>query len=346
VVGSNYNDFSENLIEKCDHGMSIISSDNNKFHENVISECSPTVGILIQDSNDNLFYKNSFLNNVVHIYVLSGTNFFNSSEIGNYWDNYTGSDPNNDGIGTPPHTFSGGIDYLPIWDDSPPIITFITPINDTRLGYLMNNFIIEIKEPYIDKMWYEFAGDSTRFYFTSNGTFDPTAWDNLWASPNDGDPILIYFYANDTWGYTTEETLTIIQDTIPELTIVSPINGTKLGRIAPSFQIEVVDYNISTMKYTIDGGLTNYNFTENGAIDQTAWQTLWDTLANGDTITLTFFVEDHIGQITSDSIQLLVNKPPGPPSGGEIPGYDLIVLINILSILLTILIIKRKRAIQ
>ncbi len=47
---------------------------------------------------------------------LYGGNAFNTSTIGNYWDDYTGSDADGDGIGDTPYVISGSggsKDYLP-----------------------------------------------------------------------------------------------------------------------------------------------------------------------------------------------------------------------------------------
>ena len=50
----------------------------------------------------------------------TGSNNWNNSLIGNYWDDYRGVDQNDDGIGDTPYSINGtanSFDYLPIWDD-------------------------------------------------------------------------------------------------------------------------------------------------------------------------------------------------------------------------------------
>jgi len=54
------------------------------------------------------------------------------------------------------------------------------------------------------------------------------------------------------------------------------------------------------MWYTIDGGITNYTFTENGRINQTAWA----ALTEGD-VTITFYAKDIIGNEASESVTVV-----------------------------------------
>ena len=82
-----------------------------------------SIGIFIDDTsaNDNYFYKNVFIGNDVHARddIASGKNNWNISYVGNYWDNITGTDSNEDGIidgeiFTIYGTGAGGTDYHPI----------------------------------------------------------------------------------------------------------------------------------------------------------------------------------------------------------------------------------------
>ena len=70
------------------------------------------------NSDNNSLYENFFIENLKHAIDNGADNKWNSSTIGNYWDNHTGPDNNNDGIVDSPYTYIGGsagsIDYLPI----------------------------------------------------------------------------------------------------------------------------------------------------------------------------------------------------------------------------------------
>ncbi len=94
--------------------------DESKFNmiiDNLISE--NTVGVCIDSNSDNnSLSENLFVENLKHAIDNGADNKWNTSTIGNYWDNHTGLDNNKDGIVDTPYTHIGGsagsIDYLPI----------------------------------------------------------------------------------------------------------------------------------------------------------------------------------------------------------------------------------------
>ncbi len=97
--------------------------DNNNISGNIIKDIK-SIGIYIRFSNCelNLLYGNSFFGNKLHAYDEGTNNHWNTTDVGNYWDNYTGIDANDDLIGDTPHNIAGTAgakDYLPIWDDGP-----------------------------------------------------------------------------------------------------------------------------------------------------------------------------------------------------------------------------------
>jgi parallel beta-helix repeat protein len=185
--------------------------DDNEFYDNIIKDNSG-IGIdLVEPLNDNnIFYKNSFISNGVHVFDNGTTNFWNNTMIGNYWDNYTGGDLNNDHIGDSPFSIPGGAnsnDSLPIVDHAPPTITINTPTSN-KYGTNAPEFNIFVNEPYIYSMWYTINNSGTKYYFTENGTIDQDAWKVL----NDGN-VIIAFYARDIAWKTGSNSVTIIKDT-------------------------------------------------------------------------------------------------------------------------------------
>ena len=116
------------------------NSNNNSVSDNLIQNNS-IYGIYIEqsDCDKNLFFKNYLLNNSKHSLDLGTNTYWNNSIIGNYWDNYTGSDSDLDGIGDIPHniTLSPLVqDFLPIYEDpfhdgSPILIDDTGPIKQT-----------------------------------------------------------------------------------------------------------------------------------------------------------------------------------------------------------------------
>ena len=72
-------------------------------------------GVEIWYSDNCTFYLNNFVNNTYHALNEGSTVYWNSSQYGNYWDNYTGVDEDGDGIGDTPHYMNAtNIDYLPL----------------------------------------------------------------------------------------------------------------------------------------------------------------------------------------------------------------------------------------
>ena len=86
-----------------------------------------------------------------------GNNNWNSSQIGNYWSNYTGPDLDDNGIGDVPYNYSGVVDYLPIRYDGDDILPNITIHSPTPGVYLTTLPLINVTATdasSIDAVWY------------------------------------------------------------------------------------------------------------------------------------------------------------------------------------------------
>ncbi len=110
LVYSNYNTFSGNTIKNNSHGI-----------------------IFDSNSNNNSVFLNNFSNNGIDAEDNGINNRWDNGIIGNYWDDYSGVDANDDGIGDTPYYISGTAgsqDNFPIWTDGDeeipevPIISF------------------------------------------------------------------------------------------------------------------------------------------------------------------------------------------------------------------------------
>jgi Periplasmic copper-binding protein (NosD) len=91
----------------------------------------------------NFIYENEFRNNIIHASDEGIANHWNSSTTGNFWDNYTGTDLDDNGIGDAPYTFGTKNDYLPIFSDEPNNLPVITTTLDEYL-YQKSDQIINI----------------------------------------------------------------------------------------------------------------------------------------------------------------------------------------------------------
>jgi len=128
LYGSNNNSISENIISSNnDDGIYLYGSNNNPISKNDISS-NYWHGIFLYDSNNNIIYMNNFIKNTYNTDSYGSKNIWNSTEpitytykgsnftnyMGNYWDDYTGSDANGDGIGETPYSIDSDKDNYPL----------------------------------------------------------------------------------------------------------------------------------------------------------------------------------------------------------------------------------------
>ncbi|MGM0470262.1 MAG: right-handed parallel beta-helix repeat-containing protein, partial [Promethearchaeati archaeon] len=330
--GINLEDASNsNRIEKNDiignlNGIRIYNGDNNTVKENLISnntDYGVDISSIGSNSDYNLVWKNYFINNTDQAIDGTSTNFWNSSTIGNYWDDYPGVDDSPlDGIGDSPYTFTGGSDYLPIWDDDNPKILINCPTNNSKQTAQSPEFDIEVIDPYTESLWYSIDNGIINITCNSSGTVDQAEWNSIWNSLDDGEQIQLTFYANDSFGHLGMNTSYLIKDAPPTINIISPLNNIRIGREIPEYTVEISDDSI-TQWYTLDLGLNNITFSTNGTFEQNAWEAIWDSRADGETIPIRFYANDTFGQISMDEISLIKDGFPtlniiSPTNGTEI----------------------------
>ncbi len=102
----NGNTFSGNNLSYNQYGIFMISNClYNTITENIVANNS-LIGVYIIVSSYNLVYNNSFLGNTLHARDdgALNANQWDNGALGNYWDNYTGVDVNDDIIGDTPYT--------------------------------------------------------------------------------------------------------------------------------------------------------------------------------------------------------------------------------------------------
>jgi len=187
-------------------------------------------------------------------------------------------------------------------DTDSPEITIISPIINQYFPLEAPEFIIEVEEVNLDKLWYTIDGGLTNIPFTTNQTIDQSEWNDQ----SDG-LITITFYANDTYGRINSSSISIIKDsTLPTITLLNPLVGETFGEVAPNFTVVVYDTNLDVMWYTLDGGLTNITFTTNGTLDQSEW-----TAHPDGTVTLIFYARDLAGNEFNSQID--INKDTAIP---------------------------------
>jgi len=127
---SGRNSISKNIISSNNgNGIYLYKSDKNSISKNNIRS-NKWEGIDIGYSNDNIIYLNNFINNTGNVYSYYSTSIWNSTEqitytyrgseftnyMGNYWDDYNGSDANGDGIGDTPYSIDSDKDNYPLME--------------------------------------------------------------------------------------------------------------------------------------------------------------------------------------------------------------------------------------
>ncbi len=305
-------------------------SDFNNFTNNVLY--NNTRGMIIDSNNENnSIYENFFLKNGKHAVDEGTDNKWNSSTIGNYWDNWTSPDISpNDGIVDHPYNISGSPgskDHFPIAEDGTPSITINSPDPGDVFGSIAPSFNMRITDDYLDEMWYTLDSGLNNYTFTVNGSIDQSAWD---AAPEGS--ITLTFYASDIPGNISSAEVLIIKDNeIPTVYINSPDPDDIFGSDAPSFNVRITDDYLDETWYTFDGGLTTYLFTDNGTIDQDAW----DAVPEGN-VTLTFHAIDDLGHVGSAGVDITkdyeaptvyINSPAsGEYFGSSAPSFNVRII--------------------
>ena len=97
-------------------GIKLSNSSSNTLKNNTANS-NEMYGISLRgSSDDNTLYHNDLINNGLYNAYDDGTNTWDSGSEGNYYSDYTGTDPDGDGIGEDPYPIPGGssIDRFPL----------------------------------------------------------------------------------------------------------------------------------------------------------------------------------------------------------------------------------------
>jgi parallel beta-helix repeat protein len=97
-----YNNIVKNVItNNSDVGIFLNGAGYNNIIGNNITNNKR--GIVVSLCYDNVIYHNNFVNNVNHVETDDSIDVWDDGEEGNYWDNYTGLDSDEDGVGDTPY---------------------------------------------------------------------------------------------------------------------------------------------------------------------------------------------------------------------------------------------------
>jgi parallel beta-helix repeat protein len=112
---SSNNTLSSNTANSNNYGIHLRYSNNNTLENNNASN-NDYPGIYLDDSSNNTIHHNNLINNTDHNAYDTSTSTWDSGSAGNYYSDYTGTDPDGDGIGGDPYPIPGGtsIDRFPL----------------------------------------------------------------------------------------------------------------------------------------------------------------------------------------------------------------------------------------
>jgi len=325
-----------NTANSNNFGIFIDNSNNNTISRNIVDN-NVNYGIYITSSDYNLIYNNYFINNGIQARDLGTNNNWNSSIIGNYWDDYSGVDSNGDGIGDTPYIIpgtAGSQDNFPIYDDKAPLVSIYLPLNGTCIDS-RPRINVSAFDPNMDSMWYEINEQQV----TINSGVEVLLDDQIWTGLTDG-PFIIKIYATDLIGHINDSySLILYKDTAnPIISITNPIEDQEFGVQAPTYDFDIDELCLDAMWYVIisEGSTTHIISSTSGAINES----LWDSLDDGE-ITIRFYANDTLGHEGYAEVIIIKNTSTGPGTP-VIIGFDIFTIIAMISLITTIMIWRKK----
>lgn len=216
----------ENKLDYNEYGIRLVDGAENTTIYNNIIENNNIYGVYVDNSSrecvNNLFYNNTFNNPAgINAYDNGSNSEWDNGLIGNYWDDYGGSDNNDDGIGDSPYLIGGDAnsqDDIPIWDDGDDVYpTFVrnSPSAPFTFGTSAPVFNLTIFDLNLDMAWYKINLTYTHYFTPVNGinivSFNQTSWDAL----SEG-TLSIGFFVNDTAGNLLTVGLSATKELPPE----------------------------------------------------------------------------------------------------------------------------------
>lgn len=223
-----------------------------------------------------------------------------------------------------------------VWKDLvAPKITIISPTPYQLFGVDAPSFSLAIVEPNLQEKLYSINGRPNRTFIFFLGTkisqFE-------WNSAGNG-TVTIIFYAIDKVGNTNSSEITVRKDAfIPNITIHTPLEDEIFSRTPPEFNISIIEEDLVSTWYTIEGDIIQYPITVlTGTIEQDAW----NNAPEGD-LWITFYAQDKAGNIGTETVSVVKYIPIQP----AIPGYNVIFLVGLLSLVAIITCKKIKKSVS
>ncbi|HMF33404.1 MAG TPA: NosD domain-containing protein, partial [Candidatus Lokiarchaeia archaeon] len=168
------------------------------------------------------------------------------------------------------------------------------------------SFTLTVLDDCLAETWYTVDGGlhNVMCAYNSTSALDTTRWSNC---PNG--TVTVTFCANDTAGNTNSSTVSIQKDVIaPSIIANTPAAG-QLCLVAPAFSLTIAGGgNLAAIWYSLDGGITNTTCGHAGTV-----AAQWG-VRSSDTVMITFWVDDTLGNATSVTVTVRAAYLPITPA--------------------------------
>ncbi len=297
---------------------------NNPLPNSSYGGNSPSFNVLIQDHHLDLMWYT--INTGIYKYIFTNNNTIDQDA----WNTIQNGPViltfyANDSLG------NIGSQLINISKQAYPEISINLPLENGLFGFNAPAFNVEIYNISVDTIWYSIDDGLTNFTFSNNDTINQGAWDLQLSGL-----ITLTFSVNSTAGDIFQESIIVEKDVdAPQISIITPIQD-EVFEIPPAYEMTITEANLDKIWYTFDGGTNKIFITELiGVIDLT----LWNQLPNG-YVTIRFYANDTLGNISFDEVIVIKDIPTTNPPPEGIPGYNVIILLGMIS-LIAVFIIKR-----
>ncbi|MHA1918266.1 MAG: hypothetical protein ACTSWX_00850 [Promethearchaeota archaeon] len=265
---------------------------NDPIADNVYGLIAPNYSLNIVENNLQDF----------GYYIDGSSNFFIENQTGRI-DQHTWDllDEGTHSIDFWARDLAGNVQYSSKFiskDTKAPIININSPFYGIY-GENVPYYDIDVFDQNPDEVWYTINNNSSsKFYISSaTGFIDQDAYNNC----GEGE-ILITFFASDIVGNIAQSGVYFIKDTIyPEISVISPKIEDSFGKVAPFFEINVIEDNLNELYYRVNDGTYRVISEFEGFINQNDWKD-----APCGEVCLKFIAIDSIGHQTINEI--VVNK--------------------------------------